>query len=89
MSDNVLYCDGSARFTSAKGVFIPGDDPNDRRKIGDNYRLMTRGPTWAFDTYPTHGARIWGGSCWSPPNWSCAGDNKNHWPYSNAQNNMD
>jgi len=85
MTDNLLYCDGSARSSDARGhETVPALQP----EIGSNVRLTSRGSSWRFDTYPTPGARIFGNALpWIPP-FNGLGD-VNRWPFVGYQNNLD
>ncbi|MBU0640393.1 MAG: DUF1559 domain-containing protein [Planctomycetes bacterium] len=80
MTDNLLYCDGSARSTLASGQEDVGNEL--REEIGPNFGLTSRGANWQIDAYPTHGARIWG----NVPN-QMMGDLA-AWPFSAYQDNF-
>jgi hypothetical protein len=85
-SDNVLFCDGSARLTSALGAdFSRGRRPLsadglklDQPPICDATGIC--GPTWQVDCYPTPGAVVFG-------DWSVEIQVHNCWPYRHAQMN--
>ncbi len=67
-SDNLLFCDGSARLTSTLGrVQGPGRRPLsadalklDQPPLCGNVGGLYSGPTWQLDCYPTPGAVIFG-----------------------------
>ncbi|MBU0640394.1 MAG: type II secretion system GspH family protein [Planctomycetes bacterium] len=80
MTDNLLYCDGSARSSLATDRESVGAEL--KEEIGDNYGLTTRGAHWQIDVYPTPGARIWGDFP------ETLGGNKADWPFAGYQNNF-
>lgn len=88
LTDNLLYVDGSARSTLAAAhedvPSLPGVGPA-------NAALTARGPTWQFDVYPTHGARIKGvGGTWNPPYTGYGnGISGTQWPFLLAQRNVE
>lgn len=86
LSDNLLYCDGSARLTSTTGRAPRSNSYWRRPQPSDLLRwdrpqpmssgLLAAGPSWQMDCYPTPGSVIWG-------NWSnFLGSNT--WPWKNA-----
>lgn len=91
MADNLLYCDGSARRTSVIGSFRgPGRRPLPADALGLGTPpicvgfsdILSAGPTWQLDAYPTPGAVIWG-------DWSVSLNQYSHcWPWMNAQQNL-
>ena len=76
MSDNVAYCDGSARLTRVGELYEFSDEELDEMNHADpmgghNWSwFLLRGPTWRMDCYPTPGAQIriynHGGQCVTP-----------------------
>jgi prepilin-type N-terminal cleavage/methylation domain-containing protein len=64
MSDNVAYCDGSARLTRVGELYEFSDEELDEMNYADPAGghdwtwFLRRGPTWRLDTYPTPGAQI-------------------------------
>jgi len=61
MSDNVAYCDGSARLTRVGELYEFSDE--ELEEMGytpdfDQHVFLRRGPTWREDCYPTPGAQI-------------------------------
>ncbi|MGE3180211.1 MAG: type II secretion system protein [Phycisphaerae bacterium] len=92
MADNLAFCDGSARFTGADGhQTVEETAARERMGVGENWDLISRGPTWRFDLWPTHGARIWADDpenlLWNPP-YSGHGDRAADWPFVRAQDNL-
>lgn len=84
LKDNLVFIDGSARYTS---VPKPADSkkyqvtPEDQMKMGVFRRsLLTRGPSYKLDVYPTPGARIYG-------NWA-AYSSSPLWPFKGFQDNL-
>jgi hypothetical protein len=92
LTDNLAFCDGSARSTLASGYDDVGVLPG-MNLSPPNAALIARGPTWRFDVWPTPGARIWGNSIpWIPPyNFNTADGplNTSQWPVLGAQRNLD
>jgi prepilin-type N-terminal cleavage/methylation domain-containing protein len=87
MLENLLYCDGSARYTKAEKQV--GLDPNGLNQMniyqgaGLTYNdLITRGSTWRLDVYPTGGAIIFGD--WSAFTMTAS----DKWPWRGVQNNL-
>ncbi|HUU97718.1 MAG TPA: type II secretion system protein [Phycisphaerae bacterium] len=76
MSDNVAYCDGSARLTRVGELYEFSDEELDEMNYADPggghdwHWFLRRGPTWREDCYPTPGAQIrvytGGGGCVTP-----------------------
>ena len=61
MVDNLIFADGSARPTNARGKEQVSRELARRMGIaGGNWELVSRGPSWRFDLYPTPGAYIRG-----------------------------
>jgi prepilin-type N-terminal cleavage/methylation domain-containing protein len=90
MVDNIAFVDGSARSTQADGRENI-TDPQVLQQMGaaGAGALLSRGPTWTFDTYPTPGARIWGTSApWVPP-YNGFGIPVNSWPIRGTQRNLE
>jgi prepilin-type N-terminal cleavage/methylation domain-containing protein len=92
MVDNVLFCDGGARPTRATGhrtVNLAEEDA--LLDIGPNWDLISRGPWWRFDMWPTPGARIWSAdpnsTLWNPP-YSGHKPRNRWWPFVGAQRNL-
>ncbi|MCG3125601.1 MAG: hypothetical protein CHACPFDD_00426 [Phycisphaerae bacterium] len=80
MTENVIFCDGSARSTLASGRQSTDAATAAQMNVRSGDRdLISRGPSWRFDTWPTPGARIWGAP-YQP--------SKTHWPYAGYQDNM-
>jgi prepilin-type N-terminal cleavage/methylation domain-containing protein len=88
MQENLLYCDGSARTTSAAGVYrFTTATLNEMNVFRDNGKHnLNRGRGWQLDCYPTPGARIFG----SPTLWrGTYGDvYDTMWPFVDRQENM-
>ena len=92
MIDNLVYCDGSARPTRAVGhEAVEEEVARERMDLGDNWGLISRGPGWRFDLWPTPGARIWAQDpadlTWNAP-YSAHGDRAMRWPFAGAQDNL-
>ena len=83
MTYDVLFCDGSARYTSSRGQERVDRQLAMRMGVsGSNWRLTAVGPTWKLDTFPTPGARVHGRPPPFPPyDGSC-------WPFINFQDNL-
>lgn len=86
MTENLLFCDGSARPTSAYGLMKIDEQTAQAMNIGPNARFTARGPGWRFDTWPLPGARIWSENptnpYWNPPFSAFSESNGNkHWPF--------
>lgn len=78
MVDNIGFCDGSARPTDARGwTRIPAADGANMNAPGLNARLLSRGPTWQIDTWPTPGVLIRGNLGNISPY------TRNNWPFAN------
>lgn len=77
MTDNLVFVDGHARFTLASGRENITDQDT-MRKMNADGSVISRGPTWTFDCYPTPGAVIWG-------NWTSG---STRWPFAGAQHNL-
>lgn len=79
MTDNILFCDGSAKPTLAAGR--QSVDQATALTMGISTAgarsLISRGPTWQFDTYPTPGAQIRGAI---PPGATWNGMSQREWP---------
>lgn len=61
MSDNVAYCDGSARLTRVGELYEFSDEELEEMgytPMFDQDTFLRRGPTWREDCYPTPGAQI-------------------------------
>jgi hypothetical protein len=95
MSDNVAYCDGSARLTEVGELYEFSDDELRDMNYRDPYGgldwswFLRRGSTWRIDTYPTPGAQIRmyssdGGNLSPDPPDGYLGD---YWPYKDYQYN--
>ncbi len=82
--DNVVYCDGSARYTFVSPV--TPIDPDPRLPLDANCAYMeSRGDTYQLDAYPTPMAFIWGpaGAPWfepQTPQWPRSGMKRNLQP---------
>ncbi len=92
MVDNLVYCDGSARPTRATGhEAIHAEIASEGMDVGPNWDLLSRGPAWRFDLWPTHGARIWSedptDTRWNPP-WDAHEERAKYWPFLKAQDNL-
>lgn len=93
MTDNLAFCDGSARPTRAAGHrTVDAAVMQERANVGNSWDLVSRGPTWRFDLWPTPGARIWAADAadlmWNPP-YTAQPDNRcKWWPFAGAQNNL-
>lgn len=91
MIDNLVFCDGSARPTQAAGHQTPDPQTAEARMaVGPNWRLLSRGPTWRFDLWPTPGARIWAqdpaNQLWNPGYTAQPNEGWKYWPFVGAQN---
>lgn len=85
MTDNLLYCDGSARTTQAGKTAFSRGLGAEMGISQNNASMIRRGKNWRLDTYPTPGARIKG----AQPRWWLDGVlNVNEWPVAGAQDNM-
>ncbi|MEP0848429.1 MAG: prepilin-type N-terminal cleavage/methylation domain-containing protein [Phycisphaerae bacterium] len=92
MVDNAVYVDGSARPTRASGhESLTEQFGREELGVGPNWDLLSRGPSWRFDLWPTAGARIWSASpddaFWNPP-FSAWGERAAYWPFHGAQDNL-
>lgn len=93
MSDNLVFIDGSARATPATGhQTVEPAVAQARMQVGPNWDLISRGPGWRFDLWPTPGARIWAVSpddlMWNP-GYTAQPDNRwSFWPFVNAEDNL-
>lgn len=89
MTDNLGFADGSARSTIATGREDMTQSSN-TSAMNANLGLISRGPGWMFDTYPTPGAIIFGGPAWRPPAYSALAGSADvkKWPFVGAQNNL-
>jgi prepilin-type N-terminal cleavage/methylation domain-containing protein len=93
MVDNLVFCDGSARWTKASGhETIDEATARQRMNVGNNWDLLSRGPTWRFDLWPTHGARIWAQNpndqLWNQPYTAQPHQRYKWWPFTGAQDNL-
>ncbi|TWT43774.1 hypothetical protein RAS1_01730 [Phycisphaerae bacterium RAS1] len=92
MVDNMVFCDGSARFTRAEARRTVDESvAQDSMGVGANWVYLSRGPNWRFDLWPVAGARIWAADpeseLWNPP-YEAYGDRAGFWPFLGAQNNL-
>lgn len=92
MVDNAAYVDGSARPTRAAGhETLTEQFGREEMDVGPNWDLLSRGPNWRFDLWPTPGARIWAASpddtFWNPP-FDAWGERARFWPFAKAQDNL-
>jgi prepilin-type N-terminal cleavage/methylation domain-containing protein len=90
MVDNLVFCDGAARPTRATGHETL--DPRvamEEMGVGVNWDLLSRGPGWRFDLWPTPGAHIWmdreHGA--AQPTFG-DGERLKTWPFAGAQDNL-
>ncbi|MBN2445822.1 MAG: type II secretion system protein [Phycisphaerae bacterium] len=93
MRDNLVFCDGSARPTRAAGHESVGEDAaRDGMGVGSNWDMISRGPGWRFDLWPTPGARIWAldpdNLLWNPPYTAQPNERWKTWPFKGAQDNL-
>ena len=93
MTENLVFCDGSARSTRASGHrTIPEDVARARMAVGPNWDLLSRGPGWRFDLWPTPGARIWAhrpdDMFWNPGYTEHEEERWKYWPFVGAQDNL-
>jgi prepilin-type N-terminal cleavage/methylation domain-containing protein len=93
MQENVVFCDGSARSTRATGhESIDQDTAVAYMGVGRNYHMLSRGPGWRFDLWPTPGARIWSldptSRYWNPPFTALPDERWRTWPFAGAQDNL-
>lgn len=81
MTDNLIFCDGSARSTRADKILHVDDASGTQMNAIAGY--ISRGPTWSLDVFPTPGARIWGTSLIpsGPPQ-------SDQWPFLGYQTNL-
>lgn len=92
MVDNLVFCDGSAKSARATGhEAVEEDVAREKMNLGENWGLISRGPGWRFDLWPTPGARIFAADpadpTWNPP-YSGFGDRAKTWPFRGAQDNL-
>ena len=61
-------------------------------QVGPHWDLLSRGPTWRFDLWPTPGARIWSHNpedqLWNPGYTAHPDERWRYWPFVNAQDNL-
>lgn len=93
MQENVAYCDGSARATRATGhQSVEREVAETRMAVGPNWDLISRGPSWRFDLWPTPGARVWAydpaNQLWNPGYTAHPEERWRYWPYLGAQDNL-
>jgi len=93
MLDNLVFCDGSARPTRAAGhETVDETVARMRMEVGNNWDLISRGPGWRFDLWPTPGARIWAHDpndlLWNPPYTAQPNQRWRTWPFAGAQDNL-
>ncbi len=93
MTENLLYCDGSARWTRATGHETVAEGvAREEMGTGPNWDLISRGPSWRFDLWPTAGARIWAydpdDQLWNPPYSAQPDERWKYWPFVGAQDNL-
>lgn len=93
MTDNLVFCDGSARPTSAAGrQTIDAELAQAKMNVGANWDLISRGPGWRFDLWPTPGARIWAASAdnpmWNPGYTGQPNERWKSWPFAGAEDNL-
>lgn len=93
MVDNLVFCDGAARPTRATGHQTVGQQVGEEGLgVGRNWDLISRGPTWRFDLWPTPGARIWSANpydpLWNAPYYGQPQERWRWWPFVGAQDNL-
>jgi prepilin-type N-terminal cleavage/methylation domain-containing protein len=93
MVDNLAFCDGSARPTRATGhETVDEEVARAKMAVGNNWDLISRGPGWRFDLWPTPGARIWAhdpnDAMWNAPYSGQPNDRWKTWPFFGAQDNL-
>ena len=93
MVDNLVFCDGSARATRATGHETIGEEvARAKMAAGNNWDLISRGPGWRFDLWPTPGARIWAqdsaDQMWNAPYSAQPNERWKTWPFVGAQDNL-
>jgi len=93
MQENVAYCDGSARATRAAGHrTVQREVAEAQMATGPNWDLISRGPSWRFDLWPTPGARIWAADptsqLWNPGYTAQPDEAWRYWPFVAAQDNL-
>ncbi|MFH1747615.1 MAG: type II secretion system protein [Planctomycetota bacterium] len=93
MQDNLVFCDGSARPTRAEGhQTVDENVARNSMNVGNNWDLISRGPKWRFDLWPTPGARIWAhdpnNMLWNPPYTAQPNERWKYWPFTGAQDNL-
>ncbi|MBN2445309.1 MAG: prepilin-type N-terminal cleavage/methylation domain-containing protein [Phycisphaerae bacterium] len=84
LKDNLVYCDGSARTTTAEGITAirPAD------LVASSFDTYTcRGSTFQLDTYPTPGAYI-GGKMRPGTDFQLSADDARKWPYAHYSDNL-
>ena len=91
LSDNVAYCDGSARLTERGEIYEFSDEELEEMGYAPGWdpdTFLRRGPTWREDCYPTPGSHIriytGQGNCVTPP---VSGDVLDYWPWHDYQFN--
>jgi prepilin-type N-terminal cleavage/methylation domain-containing protein len=93
MVENIAFCDGSARSTRAAGHGTVSEYvARTQMGVGNNWDLISRGPEWRFDLWPTPGARIWAADPedqrWNAPFTGWGGGRDGLWPFLGAQDNL-
>ncbi len=93
MIDNLVFVDGSARSTLASGhQTVDPEVAQGKMMVGPNWDLISRGPGWRFDLWPTPGARVFAidptNQMWNPGYTAQPGDRENYWPFVNAEDNL-
>ena len=93
MVDNLVFCDGSARPTRAAGhEAVDEQIARAKMEVGNNWDLISRGPGWRFDLWPTPGARIWAHNpddkFWNPGYTALPFERWKTWPFYGAQDNL-
>ncbi len=86
MTDNLLFCDMSARTATAAQRETFGAQQVAALQI-DDPGMIARGPGWQLDCYPTAGARLFGDNdaVWRP---AYAERYDTNWPFRGRQENM-
>jgi len=90
MTDNLLFCDGSARSTRAENpVHSSQELLNDLAAFGGDpeWIVKHRGASYKLDTYPVGGAIIWGRTNLASSLFNNADDMKKY-PFRNMQDNL-
>ena len=85
MTDNLLFCDSSARSTKAEGAATPSEELLNDIDGRDAGYVQHRGASYRLDPYPVGGAIIWGRAALNE--WF-KGKDMTKYPFRNMQDNL-